>query len=215
MSDKSAYDALLWELCVNFGFCGCIKDGRPLHVDRFVPSTGPVTADQFVEWVFLADDMNPNSEPKRWSSLKDKIKGAFIRHMGDSTVDATQFRFGDDRDDSTRSARGEIYKTIEVWQRISADHVLLYTCLQYVKTGEFCLVSVERIDPGAPVRDEARRKVLTQIVEGRDRYEWCSTIEGAIAANERTLEAKGTKLRGTIESAIATRAAKTSGEEQA
>jgi hypothetical protein len=89
---ESGYDALLRDVCVEFGFCGCIKDGRPLHVNWFIPSRGPVRADQFVEWVFLADNMNPNSKPERWQPLKDAIRAAFIKYMGADVVDATQFR---------------------------------------------------------------------------------------------------------------------------
>jgi hypothetical protein len=89
---ESGYDALLHEVCVEFGFCGCIKDGRPLHVNWFIPSRGPVHADQFVEWVFLADNMNPNSRLERWQPLKDAIRAAFIKYMGGEVVDATRLR---------------------------------------------------------------------------------------------------------------------------
>jgi hypothetical protein len=90
---KVRYDALMDEVCVGWGFCGCIKEGRALHVDFIIPSEGPVTADQFVEWVFLADDVNPNSEPDRWQRHKDAIRAAFIKHMGAEIVEARQLRY--------------------------------------------------------------------------------------------------------------------------
>jgi hypothetical protein len=75
------------------GFCGTVKEGQPLHVDSIIPPSGPVTADQFVEWVFLADNMNPNSEPEKWQKLKDQIRAAFIEHMGREVVDAAELRW--------------------------------------------------------------------------------------------------------------------------
>ena len=76
------------EVCVDWGFCGWQKHGVPLHVDLFIPPAGPVTADQFVEWVFLADNLNPNLEPERWERQKAAIRDAFVRHMGAEVVDA-------------------------------------------------------------------------------------------------------------------------------
>jgi hypothetical protein len=84
---KSRYAALLNEVCVGLGYCGCIKDGEPLHVDDFIPDAGLVTADQFAEWVVLADNMTPSTNPH----LKD-IRRAFVRHMGADAVDAKLLR---------------------------------------------------------------------------------------------------------------------------
>lgn len=94
MTEKTGYDALMHDVCVGYGFCGCIKDGRPLHVDNFIPSEGAVTADQFVEWVFLADNMNPASYTgARWDSIKRKIRDAFVKHMGSEVVDASRLQW--------------------------------------------------------------------------------------------------------------------------
>lgn len=79
-----------------WGFCGSIKDGRPLNVYWFIPSEGPVTADQFVEWVFLAENENPNSEREQTKRFKVMIKDAFIKHMGAEVVDAKQLRWIND-----------------------------------------------------------------------------------------------------------------------
>ncbi|MES2860105.1 MAG: hypothetical protein V4701_01460 [Pseudomonadota bacterium] len=93
MAIKTGYDALLDVACVTLGFCGCVKDDMPLHVDDFIPSSGPVTADQFVEWVFLADDQNPNTEPEKWQGLMDALRAAFVEHMGGEVVDAQRLRW--------------------------------------------------------------------------------------------------------------------------
>ncbi len=92
---ETGYDALMHEVCVGWGFCGCIKNDKPLHVSDLIPDTGKVTADQFVEWVFLAENMNPNSDPDRWKRHKDAIKTAFIKHMGGDVVDAELLEYAD------------------------------------------------------------------------------------------------------------------------
>jgi hypothetical protein len=42
---KVGYDSLMHVVCVEWGFCGCIKHGQRLHVDYLIPSEGFVTAD--------------------------------------------------------------------------------------------------------------------------------------------------------------------------
>lgn len=95
MAKKTGYDALLHIVCVEWGFCGCLKCGKQLHVDDFIPKAGVVTADQFVEWVFLADDMDPNHEPERWKRHKDALKTAFIECMGGEVIEAERLQWSD------------------------------------------------------------------------------------------------------------------------
>jgi hypothetical protein len=86
MNHKSAYDALLTEVCVGLGFCGSVANGEPLHLDQFIPERGPVSADQFVEWVFRAEGMDPDGEDGQKHAAS--IREAFVRHMGINVVDA-------------------------------------------------------------------------------------------------------------------------------
>jgi hypothetical protein len=85
---EDRYDALMNRICVGLGFCGCVRRERSIHVSMFIPSSGPVSADQFVEWVFLADDMNPNVDCEKWAPLKAQVREAFVSHMGGEVVDA-------------------------------------------------------------------------------------------------------------------------------
>jgi hypothetical protein len=84
---ESAYTALLQEVCVSLGYCGGVKDGVPLHVDDFIPQTGSVTANQFAEWVVLAENLTPMTNPHL-----EQIRQAFLRHMGAAVVDVERLR---------------------------------------------------------------------------------------------------------------------------
>jgi hypothetical protein len=86
------FELLLKEICVKWGYCGCFKLDSSIHVTLFIPSYGPVTADQFVEWVLLADDINPNVESPQSDRTREGIRSAFLRHMGAETVDATELK---------------------------------------------------------------------------------------------------------------------------
>jgi hypothetical protein len=105
------YDALMDIACPDWGFCGCIKNDTNLHVDLLIPSTGPVSADQFVEWLFLADDMNPNSNPEKWQRAKQALRDAFIDCMGADVVDASRLVWSNcepSENTSHRKFRGKI-----------------------------------------------------------------------------------------------------------
>ena len=76
------------EICGGMGYCGSVVDGEPRHVDMYVPETGLVTADQFVEWVFLAEGLNPVG-----SLHADQMRRAFIKHLGSDVVDAETLQY--------------------------------------------------------------------------------------------------------------------------
>jgi hypothetical protein len=90
MTTKSAYDALLKEVCVGLGFCGSVVDGKPLHVDHFIPDQGAVSANQFVDWLFRAEGMDPWGADAR--EHRESLRQAFVRHMGGDAVDAQMLK---------------------------------------------------------------------------------------------------------------------------
>ena len=90
MKSKSPYDALLDEICVGLGFCGTVVNGEPLHVSMFVPANGPVTADEFVGWVFRAEGWS--ADEAAVSSYAADLREAFVRNMGAEAVDAKQLK---------------------------------------------------------------------------------------------------------------------------
>lgn len=102
MTEETGFDALMTFTCVEMGFCGSIKNNQTLHVNHFIPNYGTVTADQFVEWVFLADSLNPNEKSERLQRYKNQLKAAFIKHMGAEVIDATELKYPlDDKDLNT------------------------------------------------------------------------------------------------------------------
>lgn len=184
---KTGYDALMDEVCVGLGFCGCIKRGRPLHVDRFIPSSGPVRADQFAEWVFLADDMNPNSKPERWEKIRAKIEGAFVRHMGAAVVDASLLRWSEeDADPSIHSYdSGPVFLKVEVWRPLEGGRALRYNCVQSIRNGDVRVVTADFVGADG-AENSAQRRCFVEQVLACDPTEpvWSNSIEAAIAAHD-------------------------------
>lgn len=89
---EPGYDALLHFCCVRLGYCGSVKDGEPLHVDMFIPEAGAITADQFVDWMFRAEQLDPASD-ERLQAHGRAIRAAFVEHMGAEVVDAEALRW--------------------------------------------------------------------------------------------------------------------------
>jgi hypothetical protein len=96
MSGSKNYENLMHEVCVEKGWCGGVVDGKPTHVDDFIPESGRVTAEQFVDWLFRADGMDPFVELEKWQKHKDGLTDAFIRHMGADVVDASMLNWPSD-----------------------------------------------------------------------------------------------------------------------
>lgn len=93
MSETRPFDELMREVCVTYGYCGGIVDGKPSHVTDFIPESGPVTAKQFADWLFLADGADPTEISGRQAKLHAALESAFVRHLGAATVDASILRW--------------------------------------------------------------------------------------------------------------------------
>jgi len=63
-------------------------------VSDFLPPSGPVTVDQYVEWLFIADQMDPASPQAL--KLRPILRAAFIECMGAEAVDAADLRYSDE-----------------------------------------------------------------------------------------------------------------------
>ncbi len=109
---STAYDKLLEDVCVRLGFCGSVVDNQPLHVDQFIPQTGPLTDQDFADALFKAEGWDPDSSEAR--KFGPSVRDAFVRHMGGSEID------------SSLAAR----MVTEEGLRLDREHVahLLYEC---------------------------------------------------------------------------------------
>ncbi|HEY6817420.1 MAG TPA: hypothetical protein VI168_17935 [Croceibacterium sp.] len=80
------FDKLVGEICVGLGFCGGIVDEKPSHIRDFLPSAGPISAEDFALWALQADGMSKAEYPEHYRSLRN----AFIEHMGSRTIDVSE-----------------------------------------------------------------------------------------------------------------------------
>jgi hypothetical protein len=94
MGRPNAFDGMLDESCVKLGWCGCVKDGKRLHITDFLPETGPVSADQFVRWLIMADGLDPDQPTSEIRRSIPLLKAVFVKHMAADVVDASNLRSG-------------------------------------------------------------------------------------------------------------------------
>jgi hypothetical protein len=83
----TSFDLLLWDMCVNLGFCGWTVNGQPTHVVDLIPKAGMITAEAFARLAISADgdDQGTAEQHQRWI---DRLSAAFIKHMGALSVPA-------------------------------------------------------------------------------------------------------------------------------
>ena len=58
-----------------------------MHVTDFFPERGKVTAEQFVDWLFLAEGDQTDRSPFAML-MREKIRSCFIGYMGSDVVNA-------------------------------------------------------------------------------------------------------------------------------
>lgn len=95
MSGRVAFDRLMHEVCVERGWCGGIVEGQHRHVTDFLPSEGSVSAAQFAAWLFEADGVDPDEDRSKWQPHVERLKKAFVRHMGADQVDVGRLNWSD------------------------------------------------------------------------------------------------------------------------
>lgn len=81
----SAFENLLWELCVELGFCGGLVDGVPTHVCDLLPEDGSISAETFAALAIQAEGTWPDPEAARlrWGKT---IEEKFVEHLGAAVV---------------------------------------------------------------------------------------------------------------------------------
>lgn len=94
MAAKSGIEALMKLVCAEWCLGKVMHgDGEVSDVTQLIPKEGKVSADQFVEWVFLASGEEARGPEPMWSRARAEIRAAFIRHMGGEIVDARALRW--------------------------------------------------------------------------------------------------------------------------
>jgi hypothetical protein len=85
---RAAYNNLLEEVCVRFGFCGSVLNDQPRHVDQLLPHSGKLTDEDFADALFKAEGWDPGGPEAR--KFRSSVREAFVRHMGGTQIDAGQ-----------------------------------------------------------------------------------------------------------------------------
>jgi hypothetical protein len=86
------YERLLHRICVDLGWCGSIVDGQDRHVHDFLPDSGRVSVEQFVEWVILADGEDPKGQLSQERQWRERLEAVFIECMGARDFDVEEAR---------------------------------------------------------------------------------------------------------------------------
>lgn len=84
----TAFDLLLWDMCVRLGFCGGVVNDKPTHVTDLLPTTGMVTAEEFAASAIRAENdvQSPPAKHDRWMAM---LTDKFLEHMGAPSVPAS------------------------------------------------------------------------------------------------------------------------------
>jgi len=86
----SATDNLLWDICVEGGWCGSTVDGKPTHVVDLIAEAGTVTAQEFARLAIKADNW-PDAEPMPDKHLR-WLEAKFVEHLGEEAVPCEDLR---------------------------------------------------------------------------------------------------------------------------
>ncbi|MEP3889648.1 MAG: hypothetical protein ABJN69_04225 [Hellea sp.] len=89
LGKPNKFDGMMYDYCVNKGWCGSVVDGQALHISQFIPEEGLVSADQFVTWLMKAESYNPSDTVKR-----KELIAVFMKHMGEYKVEASRLKSG-------------------------------------------------------------------------------------------------------------------------
>ncbi|MFK8251224.1 hypothetical protein [Ancylobacter terrae] len=92
MPKRSGFDRLLLAACATYGYCGSLQDEGFVHVTDFIPERGRVTAEQFIDWLYMADE-EPCLGNTSAMMRREGLRSCFIAYMGSEIVDAHRLRY--------------------------------------------------------------------------------------------------------------------------
>lgn len=76
---------------MGYGYCGSLQEEGFVHVTDFFPERGKVTAEQFVDWLFMAEGDQTLGRPSSML-MREKIRSCFIGYMGSDVINARKLR---------------------------------------------------------------------------------------------------------------------------
>ena len=86
----SAFDRLMWDVCVRGGCCGSIIEDVPTTVDDLLPESGDIAAPEFAMLVCQAEGYLESEAPSEKHILW--LKTRFAEYFGLLSVDVRQLR---------------------------------------------------------------------------------------------------------------------------
>lgn len=91
----SPFDTLLWDICVNLGFCGGLVEGEPTCVRDLIPAEGLLSAGAFAKLAIRAEGNwpDPDGAHRRWG---ETLEAKFAEHLGGPVVPVQELK-GDRR----------------------------------------------------------------------------------------------------------------------
>ena len=92
MPRRNGFDRLMMAACAGYGYCGSLQDDGFVHVTDFIPERGRVTAEQFIDWLFMADEEACLGHPSAMVR-REGLRNCFIAYMGADVVDARRLRW--------------------------------------------------------------------------------------------------------------------------
>lgn len=81
----SPFETLLWDICVNLGFCGGMVDGKPTYAADLIPAEGFLSAEAFADLAIVAEGAWPNLDEARlrWGKT---LEAKFVEHLGEAVA---------------------------------------------------------------------------------------------------------------------------------
>ena len=92
MAKPNRFDGMMHDYCVGHGWCGGIVNGEPSHVTDYLPTSGRVSAEEFVNWLLAAEGIDETASG--YNAWKKTLVPIFWKHMCSDEVDVSKLRSG-------------------------------------------------------------------------------------------------------------------------
>ena len=149
------------------------EKGEVTDFTQFIPGEGPVSADQFVDWVLLASYPEVDEPAGFRDRARVAIRAAFVRHMGSESVDAGALRW--DAVDVLGRPMLPLPDPVAFARNLTDSELEEYRTIFGEESREWIIARGElarRQGPPAPVRWALLLAWLALLAFGAWRWEW-------------------------------------------